>query len=416
MTNDGASKTPWNGRDQYLLVAAFFNCAVSAGLFQTFSVLYVALLREEHWSRAETAGIYSIAMLTTGAAVILGGMLLPKLGPRLLMVGASTLAGVGLALTSQVTGLFALHLTYGVIAAGGLGVMSWVVQGAILAPYFTARLGLANGIAFAGMGIGVLILAGLTQGLIETLGWRMALLVLGVSVGIIGIIINGLTMPSDLELFAVRINKGEGHHRPSRRKVLVSALHGIPFWALFCILTFTSAASYGVANHQAACIVDVGFSPRIGASVVAITGFLSAVGRIFFGFLSDRLGRLTAGTFSFAASIVGLITLIAMSGSGANSWILAAYVAFFGISFGARAPILSAIAAEQFGGPYHGTIWGLMCVGNSLGGALGAWGGGLMFDVSGSYVLAFVAAILALLISNAALFLAVRRQPRLPFT
>ena len=66
--NAKASEAIWNGRDNYLLIAAFFNCGVSAGLFQTFSVLYVTILREEHWSRAATAGIYSMGMLTAGAA------------------------------------------------------------------------------------------------------------------------------------------------------------------------------------------------------------------------------------------------------------------------------------------------------------------------------------------------------------
>jgi MFS family permease len=95
--------------------------------------------------------------------------------------------------------------------------------------------------------------------------------------------------------------------------------------------------------------------------------------------------------------------------SSAVTWPLYLYACFFGLGYGARGPILSAIAADLFPGPSFGTIFGLISIGSGLGGALGPWCGGYVYDLLGSYRPAFLLALGALFGVIACFWIATRR-------
>ena len=116
------------------------------------------------------------------------------------------------------------------------------------------------------------------------------------------------------------------------------------------------------------------------------------VGRIAFGIAADRIGRVISATISYACTALGTLCLL-----GLEIWphvaALYAYAFFFGLGFGARGPIITAIAAQYFPGRRFGVIYGLLSVGNGIGGGLAPWFGGFVHDVTGSYRVAFLVAI-----------------------
>jgi MFS family permease len=137
-------------------------------------------------------------------------------------------------------------------------------------------------------------------------------------------------------------------------------------------------------------------------------GFMSSCGRILFGALSDRLGRFGGVTLSVLCSQIGIVVLLLLSDS-TLAWPLYLYAVFFGLGFGARGPIISAIAADLFPGKAFGTIFGLISIGHGVGGALGPWFGGYVYDRVGSYALAFELALVALCGVIGCFWLATRR-------
>lgn len=392
----------WTNRDRGFLLAAFFNCGVSNGIAQAFSVLFVVLLEDLGTSRSTTAGIFSIAMLTMGVTAILAGAALSRIGPRALMIGGCLCVGAGLGLSGLTRSVTGLYITYGVVTAAGLGVLSWIVQGAMISPWFPDRRGTATGVAFAGMGFGVLVAASTTQFLIDRVGWRLAVAILGAGVAVLGIVINALLVPAQPVVPA--------SSRGWRDTVssLLQALSGRAFWCFLGVLGLTSLANYAVAGHQAAHIVDVGFAPWVASTIVAASGLLSSVGRVLFGTGADRFGRLPAATASYFGSIAGLLLLLVISPT--FPWTVAGYGLLFGITFGARGPILASMVAEEFNHAGYGAIWGAISVGNSLGSAFGPWVAGVAFDRTGSYTTIFFAAMVALAVSN--LLLAIARSGR----
>ncbi|HEY7676530.1 MAG TPA: MFS transporter, partial [Candidatus Methylomirabilis sp.] len=167
---------------------------------------------------------------------------------------------------------------------------------------------------------------------------------------------------------------------------------------------------FSVVAHQVAYVVDRGFTPLFAASVFGVTQVLSGVGRVLFSLLTDRWGRGRMFATSFAMSIAGIGCLI-LVGDAEAIWFLYAFVFLFGISFGARGPIMTAMAAGHFGGPAFGTIFGNISLAHGLGTALGPWMAGFLFDRTGGYRVTFVLAMLSLAVACAATLL-LHRLPR----
>ena len=113
-------------------------------------------------------------------------------------------------------------------------------------------------------------------------------------------------------------------------------------------------------------------------------------------------------TLSVVCSQLGILVLVLIT-SSTVTWPLYLYACFFGLGYGARGPILSAIAADLFPGPAFGTIFGLISIGYGLGGALGPWFGGYAYDLLGSYRPAFMLALGALFGVIACFWIATRR-------
>jgi MFS family permease len=163
------------------------------------------------------------------------------------------------------------------------------------------------------------------------------------------------------------------------------------FWALFFAYLCTPLAVFPVVTHQVAFAVDHGYARMFVAGIFGLTGFMSIVGRIVFGFAADRIGRALSATISYGCTAVGTLALLTIEATPTAA-ALYVYAVLFGLGFGARGPIITAIAAQIFPGRRFGVIYGFLSVGNGLGGALGPWFAGALFDVTGSYRVPFLIA------------------------
>jgi MFS family permease len=127
------------------------------------------------------------------------------------------------------------------------------------------------------------------------------------------------------------------------------------------------------------------------------------------GTLSDYIGREWSAILAYIISIVGVICALFIDGPDQHL-LLWLHACLFGITWGARGPAVTAKTADLFPGPHLGAILGVITIGTGLGSAIGAWGAGWIFDVSGSYRLAFILSIVSYLIGCIA-FWALRRPP-----
>jgi MFS family permease len=187
------------------------------------------------------------------------------------------------------------------------------------------------------------------------------------------------------------------------------AMRTLHFWLLGAVYMFTGLGSFLVALHQLAFAVDVGFDKLYAAWVLGMGAFLSLPGVIITGTLSDYVGREVSAIVTYGTSIIGVgcALLIHSPDQHVLLWL---HACFFGLTWGARGPAITAKTADLFPGPNLGAILGVITIGTGLGSAAGSWMAGYVFDVTGSYRVAFWLSIFFYVCGSVA-FWALRRPP-----
>jgi MFS family permease len=179
------------------------------------------------------------------------------------------------------------------------------------------------------------------------------------------------------------------------------------FWLLFTVYGLTSIGSFLVSLHQLAFAVDRGFDPLYAAFVLGLGSLLALPGVILTGTISDYIGREGAAILAYVISIIGVAAALLIDNADQH-FLFWVHACFFGITWGARGPAVTAKTADLFGGPKLGTILGMITIGSGLGAGLGAWGAGFLFDLTGSYQLGFMLSIAAYT-TGACVFWALRK-------
>jgi MFS family permease len=160
-----------------ILVLCFVNMVVMRGVNGSFSVYYLALLENFSWSHSDGASIASVNFLIYALAAPFVGLAFDRFGPRLLMPLGGALVGAGLLLSGFGSSLWHLYFSFGLITALGQGALGFVGHNALISFWFVRRRATAIGIASMGQGLGALIMAPMTQFLIDRIGWRLTFVV-----------------------------------------------------------------------------------------------------------------------------------------------------------------------------------------------------------------------------------------------
>jgi len=398
-----------------LLGGAFVTFAISAALMHSYSVFLVAFLEEFRWSRAETSLAFSMSALVGGVSAPLVGALVDRLGPRRLVLLGGSVLTLGLLGSAYVGALWQIVVLYGALMTLGANCLGLVVFVPILSRRFVSNRGMAISIVQSANGFARAVSAPLAQLLISAVGWRHAYLAQAAFMGVLVWPLAALFRRDEppaprVSQSASPPGEGVGAARPMRRDwTLAEAIATPHFWLLFTVYLCTGLGSFFVSLHQLAFAVDAGFDKLYAASVLGFGAFLAVGGTIVTGTVSDYIGRELSAILAYAVSIVGVICALFITGPQ-HAWLLWLHACFFGLTWGARGPTITAKTADLFPGPNLGTILGVITVGTGIGSAVGAWGAGWIFDVSGSYRLAFLASIASYLVGCIA-FWALRRPP-----
>jgi MFS family permease len=403
-------------RSWLLLGGAFTAFTVSAGLMHSYAVYLVAFIEQFGWSRAETSIAYSVSQLVAGVSSPFVGAMVDRLGPRrLLLLGAGLLI-LGLTASAAVTALWQIVALYGVVMTVGANCLGLVVFVPILSRRFVRRRGMAIAIVQSANGFGRAVSAPLAQLGVSGIGWRPTYLVQAALMALVALPLAALFRSSDPAGAAAAGREIPRHVSPAIAAAppradwtLGEAARTPHFWLLFAVYLFTGLGSFFVSLHQLAFAIDVGFGRIYAAEVLGMGAFLAVFGTIVTGTLSDYVGREVSAIVAYGFSIVGVICALAIT-SPDQHLLLWLHACFFGLTWGARGPAITAKTADLFPGSQLGTILGVITIGSGLGAALGSWGAGWIFDQTGSYRVAFTLSIASYLCGVVA-FWALRRPP-----
>ena len=382
-------------------------------LYYGFSVFVAPMERELGWSRAALTGAFSLALLCSGFAGPLIGRWVDRHGPRVLMTIGSTMAALLLFAWSRVDSEPIFLLIF--VGLGlAMGATLYEPAFAAIATWFSRyRARALTIITFIG-GFASVIYIPLISRLVNTYGWRQALLILAVLLAVLTIPPHALILrrrPEDLGLVPDGgLAPAQATGAPASVEASVStkdAFRSGSFrWLTigFCLAFFANVA---VTVHLIPYLTDHGFSPAFAASAAGLIGILALPGRLLFTPLGGRVPRRFVVGGIFAVQALGIVVLV-LTGTTAG---VVAFVILFGIGFGAITPARAALVAELYGRANYGTISGTLALFVTGARALAPVSAGLLYGMFGRYEPVFWIVVGVALLATGAITLIDDRGP-----
>lgn len=373
--------------------------AASRGMGETYAVFLLPLSAEFSWNRASVTSVYAVYMMAFGFGCLLSGLVYDRLGPRFnYLIGVTLLVGCyGFAGSGKLTSLAAFNGVIGICGGVGAAMVGIVPMQSLVSKWFVRGRATALSIAYSGQGIGVMILAPSAQITIDRFGWKNAYL--GASFGFIAVLVLVLVLP--WRRMAAGLPTTAKGSSPTNDTVpsaasssprpdlgtginLGQAVRRVEFWGFFTIYAASAISIFAVSLQVVAFLVDQNFSVVHAALAFGSMGMLTILGIALTGILSERYPRHLVATGSYLLTLIGIIALAALQWY--PGWLLlAVFIICFGLSAGARGPIITAQMAELFAGPGLASIFGATNVGQGCGAAFGAFMAGYLYDLTGGY-------------------------------
>lgn len=387
---------------------AFVLMIVIWGTYYSFGVYFKPLSGDFGWTRAVTAGAFSTYMILHGVLAIFAGRFTDKYGPRLVIMFCVFFLALGYALTSQIHTLWQLYLFYGVIIGIGMS-GSYVSPISVVTRWFEKNRGLVLGFVICGIGVGTTLFPPIAHFFIANYGWRTAYAITAVIILVLGTASTFFLKrdPRDMGLLPYGATAGT-EIKPETKEAtlphpaisddfsLHEALRTAAFWqefiAYFLCLGCLEIIMIHLVNHA----TDIGIPAATAAVFLSIIGGASIAGRLAGGIIADRIGTKIAIAMAAVLQGLAVLSLLVIR----EPWLFYIFAALFGLGYGGWVPPFPAITGELFGMKAHGAIFGVIVFAAAMGGAIGSYGAGLIFDVTQSYAWAFVAAATASIIAG----------------
>ena len=377
----------------YIVVAATFCTMVMAGgIWVIFSVFFEPMLTEFGWTRAVLSGAASLRIFLTTLLGIAGGRLTDKFGPRPVVTVSVLFLGLGFFLMSRISTIWQLYLVFGVITGVGMSGL-WVPMISTVSRWFVKRRGMMTGIVLSGASLGMIIMPPLATWLITTYGWRTSYTIVGLIAMIVIISATQFVKrdPAQIGQLPDGENRvqAESLALPARSLSLREAVHTRQFWtlcAVFGCLWFSAMATW---VHIVIHAIDLGISAISAANILAIMGGVGIAGRILIGSAADRIGYKPALLIGFTLMSASFLWLLVAK----ELWALNLFAVIFGFGIAGLVVLQSPLIARLFGLGSLSVIMGSVEFVSTTLSTPSAIVAGYIFDIMGSYQLAFLTCV-----------------------
>jgi MFS family permease len=388
-----------------VFLAGLFN-GIAVGVPTSIGMFIVPISEDLGWARGDVALAYTVCVIATGIGGIVMGYFADRFATRPIVAFGVVVMAASLYLLSAIKTPMGLYLLFALL--GGLG------AGAIFTPmitnvgyWFSKNKGLAIGLATAGQAAGQAMVPFSASFLIASHGWRDAFTTLGMVFGV------GLLLLSPL------IRVPPGHAEAVNKAKNPAATPGdqassalspamIVGWlsiaTIFCCITMSTPVI-----HVASMALDKGFAQDEAAMVFALIGMTAIFGRVLYGKLADHIGGIRT---LLVGSTVQTAMVFWFTQIDSVNWMYAMSI-LFGLGYSGVMTSVTVSVRELM--PIHkrGIAIGVLTMFGWIGMGLGGYQGGLLFDLSGSYVWPFGGAVVAGLVNMVlivALLIRIRRD------
>ena len=401
-------------------VGGFIMVITSVPIFQATAVWAVALESQFGWSRTQLGLALSFTRVEGSITGPIAGYLVDRMGTRFMVFTGLMVLTIGFFLFSQVQNLWMLYLAYFIMSVGQ-GQAGWLTVMTMMNHWFLRHRGLAMGLAMMGMGIGTLVLIPIIAWLInpdaDRLGWRHTAEIFAVVALLSSFILPKIirNKPEDIGEQPdgdspgqnAPTESGTSQGKPELELTIGQALRTQAFWCISFGHGFGSMAVLAIMSHLGLLLRDMGHDVQTAGWVITVQTGVSIVFQFFGGWIGDRMPKNIALFIFTSLQGVGVIFLVL----GPHIFYFYAFAVLFGIGFGGRTPLTTAIRGDYFGRASFGKILGISTVPMNLLLLISGPLVGFMRDGIGDYNNAFLL-MAGLNLLGAALFL-IARRPKL---
>ncbi|MGE0453124.1 MAG: MFS transporter [Vicinamibacteria bacterium] len=372
-----------------IAACALLALLVSNGMtISGITVFDEALLKEFGWSRADLKLRDLLQFGLSGLLAPFIGAVADRFSLKRLMLGGAGLLALCFAAYSRLeslTGLYLIHVGIALV----LALVGLVLNVLLVSRWFVRKRGTAIGIALVGTSLGGTLLPPLGRWLIASYGWRTAFLI-EAALPFLLLLVLWLFVydaPEDKGLVPLGAHDA-GHGGPpagSSGLSFAEALGTWTFWALALCAMTTFYSILAVASHLFLHLRGLGFSPASAANGLGMLFLMGLVGKFLFGWLADVLDRKLVFLTNIGVMLAGSLCL-----SSLRPELFWPFIVLFGFGWGGLYTLLQLLVMDSFGLKAGGKILGTITVLDALGGGLGPWVTGLLYDRTGSYQSGFM--------------------------
>jgi len=362
----------------FIVLATFVALLVLSIRNYSFGVFIDPLTRDFGWDRAPLTLVFSISLIISSLFGIVSGRLSDKYGVRKLMAIGTILLSAGFLLSSQIQHLHHLYFSFFLIGIGGSAI--YIPATTTVTRWFDEKRGLAIGISVAAIAIGMAGFPPLLERSINAFDWRSTFILIGI------LTLSALSFSTALMRRSPPDSEDEKVRIDEESYTLKEALKTHYFWIIYFMFLMAQFSALTITVHIVPYSTDIGLSSFYAAATLTAVGLANILGRVLGGWTSDKLGVIKGVSIFFVFQSIAIFSLPLFSG------LIAIYsvAILFGLSYGGWVMIYPVITSRLFGTKHSGAILGALGTVAGIGGAVGPYVAGFIYDVTGLYDLAFL--------------------------
>jgi MFS family permease len=366
---------PSRSQARLILIGTALLLTLGMGIRQSFGLFLAPVTHDLAVTAADFTLALAVQNIVWGLSQALVGAIADRFGLRITMIAGAAIYVVGLGVMAAAQGALALIVSGGLMGVALSCTATSLAMTACVRAVSPARRSQMLGVVSAAGSLGTLVVPLVTQAVLAREPWQ---------IGILLFVLMAIAM-LPAAYWAGGADKFPGHSTAttSMREVLGQAMRNRPFLVMSGAYFVCGLNLVFLTTHLPAYLAICGQDPMLSAEALAVIGGVSAVGSLLTGWLGGRYPKhIILGLLYILRSLIFAVYFV-LPPTPTSTLLFAAAMGM--LWWPGLAPLIGGLVAEIFGTRYMATLLGLSFVVHQAGSSLGAWGGGLIFDLSGSY-------------------------------
>ena len=380
----------------WIITFAALGINLIMGTLYSWGVIKKALVTDWGWSNTDAALPFTVSAAVFAFSMIFAGRAQDKFGPKLVTIFGGLMLGGGLILSGFAKDLMTMVLTFGVVGAIGIGLGYSAATPCAMKWFDSSKKGLIAGIVVSGVGLSPAYMTPITSYLLGIYGISNTFIILGIfAIIVVTILSFFLSNPTEVEVKKT-VEKSQQPAPKGNNYSWQEALKTPQFYLLWVMYLLAATAGLMLIAHLPSIAAVQADWKTAAAILVPVLAIFNALGRVFAGFLSDKLGRSRAMMLVFFVQAINMFLFSFFT----SVPVLMIGSAVAGIAYGAVFSLFPTTTAEYFGMKNLGVNYGMIFTGWGIAGVVGPMIGGMVADKTGSYSYGYMVAGVFLVIAT----------------